>query len=238
MDDDELARRSILGFGETIAALGRCAAGPDAEIRRSDALGARIDSAEENPWFNAAVVPFGASPPADDPALPYCVWADAGAVPGRVEAPEVVTPCMGLSLDDPSLDLDDAALEPDSPSLEVLGEVNERAYDDPGGPFGPLMSALRDDRVRTHGLRRDGAFVCVAMTLRIGDDVSIQYVATEASQRRRGLAGQLLRDVMSRARADGMASATLQASPDGLSVYRRLGFREVATLRGYVRPDG
>ena len=238
MDDEELARRSILGFGETIAALGRCAAGPDAEIRRAGVLGARIDSAGDNPWFNAAVVPFGAPPPPDDPGLPYCVWTAAGAVPGRVVEPEILTPCMGLMLDDPSLELDDAAREPDSPSLEVLGEVNERAYDDPGGPFGPLMSALRDDRVRTHGLRADGAFVCVAMTLRLGDDVSIQYVATEASHRRRGLAARLLRDVLSRARADGLASATLQASPDGLSVYRGLGFREVATLRGYVRPDG
>jgi hypothetical protein len=32
--------------------------------------------------------------------------------------------------------------------------------------------------------------------------------------------------------------ATSQASPDGLSVYERLDFRRVATLRGYLRSVG
>jgi hypothetical protein len=34
-----------------------------------------------------------------------------------------------------------------------------------------------------------------------------------------------------------MRSATLQVSPDGLSVYEGIGFRSVETLRGYLRPD-
>jgi len=67
--------------------------------------------------------------------------------------------------------------------------------------------------------------------------VSIQYVATEAAHRRRGLASQLLRALLSAARDAGIRSATLQASPDGLSVYERLGFRHLTTLRGYLRPD-
>ena len=36
---------------------------------------------------------------------------------------------------------------------------------------------------------------------------------------------------LAEARADGMRTATLQASPDGYSVYERLGFRTVTTLR-------
>ena len=123
-----------------------------------------------------------------------------------------------------------------APPLAVVGEVNERAYDDEGGAFGPLVRVLRDDRVRTHGLRGDGAFVCVALSLTVGDDLSIQWVATEAGHRRRGLAGRLLLRVMAEARYEGLRSATLQASADGLSVYRRLGFRCVATLRAFLRP--
>jgi GNAT superfamily N-acetyltransferase len=236
MDDEALARRSIRGFGETIAALGRCSLGAEAEVRRPNALGARIDSVGDNPWFNAAVVPLGESPPRDDPGLPYCIWTAAGAVPGRVAEPEIETPCMGRELDDPPLERDGGREEIGGPSPEVVGALNERAYGEPEGTFGPLIAGLHDDRFSTHGLRRDGSFVCVALTLRIGDDLSIQYLATEASHRRRGLAGLLLREVMAGARADGLASATLQASPDGLSVYLGLGFRPVATLRGYVRP--
>ncbi len=234
MDGRELARRSILGFGEMVAALGRWGVGPEAVVRRPDALGARIDAAADNPWFDAAVVPIDAEPPADDPQLPHCLWSVAQNVPGRVEEPGIATPCMGVDLCDPALKLDGGASDVETPSLTVLGDLNERAYGD-SGTFGPLVRALCDDRARTHGLRDQGAFVCVALTLRVGDDVSIQYVATEASHRRRGLASRLLLAVMASARAEGVRSATLQASPDGLSVYERLGFRRVATLRGHLR---
>lgn len=237
LDDTELARRSILGFDEMVAALGRWGVGIEAEVRRPDALGARIRAAADNPWFDAAVVPLGAVPPADDPRLPHCLWSVADAVPGRIEKAGIATPCLGLALDDPALGSAGGAPYVATPSLAVLGAINERAYGD-AGTFGPLVRALRDDRVRTHGLRAGGTFICVALTLAVGDDVSIQYVATEATRRRRGLAGHLLRAVLTAARDAGMRSATLQASPDGLSVYERLGFRHVATLRGYLRPDG
>ena len=236
IDDAELARRSILGFGEMVAALGRWGAGAEAEVRRPNALGARIDAAADNPWLDAAVVPADAAPPADDPRLPRCLWTVADAVTGRVEEAGIATPCLGAALDDPALQRDGGATDVEAPSLAVIGDVNERAYGQIG-VFGPLVRALRDDRVRTHGLRDRGAFVCVALTLAVGDDLSIQYVATEAGHRRRGLASRLLLAVMAAARGEGMRSATLQASPDGLSVYERLGFRRVATLRGYLRPD-
>ncbi len=235
IDDAELARRSILGFGEMIAALGRWGVGAEAEVRRPDALGARIVAAIDNPWFDAAVVPAGEAPPADDPLLPHCIWTMADAVPGRVEVPGIATPCLGVALDDPSLILDGGAPNVETPSLAVLGEINERAYGQ-SGVFGPLVRALRDDRVRTHGLREAGEFVSVALTMAVGDDLSIQYVATEADYRRRGLASRLLLSVLAAARAEGVRSATLQASPDGLSVYERLGFRRVARLRGFLRP--
>jgi ribosomal protein S18 acetylase RimI-like enzyme len=236
LDDAELARRSILGFGEMLAVLGRWAVGADAELRRPDALGARIDAAAGNPWLNAAVVPPGMPPPADGPRLPYCLWALTDAAPGRVEQPALAMPCMGVELDDPALALDGDVPDTKAPSLTVLGDLNERAYGQIG-VFSPLVRALRDDRVRTYGLCDDGTFVCVALTLAIGDDISIQYVATEASHRRRGLASRLLLAMMATARNNGMRSATLQASPDGLPVYDRLGFRRVATLRAYLRPN-
>lgn len=203
-------------------------------MRREDAVGARVDFAADNHWLDAAVVPVDAAPPADDPGLPHCLWTVARAVPGRREEPVIAMPCMGLALD---------ALEPvapvavDEPSLAELGEVNDRAYGQVE-QLAPLVRALRDDRIRTHGVRVDGAFACVALTLRIGDDISVQYVATEREHRRQGLASRLLLAVMAGARATGATSATLQASPDGLPVYERLGFARVATLRAFLRqPD-
>lgn len=236
IDDAELARRSLQGFGEMVAALGRWGVGTEAEVRWPDALGARIDAAAHNHWLDAAVVPADAAPPADDPRLPHCLWTLADAIPGRVEEAGIAMPCLGIALGNTALELGGSAPDVEAPPLAVIGEVNERAYGQ-SGVFGSLVRALRDDRVCTHGLRDCGVFVCVALTMTLGDDVSIQYVATEASHRRRGLASRLLVAVMAAAREKGMRSATLQASPDGLSVYERLGFRRVATLRGYLRSD-
>ena len=238
MDDAELARRAILSFGELVAALGLWSAGTEAVVRWPNVLGARIDAAATIPWFNAAVVPAGESPPEeDDPRLPYCLWTVASAVPGRVEDTGVEMPCMGIELE--NLVAEVASMEVEVPSLAEIGDMNERAYGDTSGEFGPLVEALQDDRVRTHGYRDSisgGVFVCVALTLAIGDDISIHYVATEASHRRRGLASSLIRQVLAGARAQGMRTATLQASKDGLSVYERLGFRRVAMLHGFLRP--
>ena len=226
MDDAELARRSIFGFGEMVATLGG-----DGAVRRPDAVGAVIDDAAANHWLDAAVVPVDAAPPGDDPGLPHCLWTVADAVPDRREEAGIAMPCLGLALDD----LEPvAAVEVDQPSLSELGAINDRAYGEVE-QLGPRVRALRDDRILTHGLRADGGFACVALTLRIGDDISIQYVATEAAHRRQGLASRLLLAVMARARATGATSATLQASPDGLPVYQRLGFRRVATLKAFLR---
>ena len=41
---------------------------------------------------------------------------------------------------------------------------------------------------------------------------------------------------MADARERGLCTATLQASPDDLSVYERIGFRRVAELRAFLRP--
>ncbi len=232
--DRELARRSILGFGEMVAVLGRDGVGPGAVVRRPNALGARIPAAADNPWFDAVIVPLDAAPPDDDAELPHCLWTLADRAPGRVELPEIATPFMGVSLDDPRLDLAGGAPNVESTPLLVIGDLNERAYGQVG-MFGPLVSAVRDDRVLTHGLRDDGRFVSVALTLDIGDDVGVHYVATEESHRRRGLASRLILSVLAAARARGLRTATLQASPDGLPVWTKLGFRTVASLRGYFR---
>lgn len=227
MDDAELARRSILGFCETLAAL----AG-DHAVRRENVIGARVPDSD-NPWLDAAGVPHGFTPPQDDDGLPHCLWAEADAIPGRYEREHIAMPCMGIVLDGAIAD-GGAPLDLVTPSLDVVGAINDRAYDQDDA-LGPLVRALQDDRITTHGVAVDGVPVTVALTLRVGDDVSIQYVATEQDHRGRGLASRLLIDIMNNARATGATTATLQASPDGRPVYERLGFKTVATLRAFIR---
>lgn len=219
---EELARRSITGFAETLACLGRTGVGGATEVRTPGVIGARVPWATDNHWVDAAVADAGAA--LLDP--PHCVWS--AVVPeGRSEIAEIAMPCMGLVLADwqqPS------AASVETPSLAVVGELNDRAYGQ-RERLGPLIGAIVDTRVRTHGLRVDGEWACVVLTLRHGDDVSVQYVATDARFRRRGLAAQVVGAALTEARDDGVRTATLQASPDGFGVYERLGFRTVATLR-------
>ena len=238
MDDHELARRSVRSFGEILAVVGRDGIGPQAEVRRPDAVGARIASFAGNPWLDAVVVPADAVAPADKPGLSSFVWTLATVVQGRVESPSLAMPCMGLDLvsaevPDRSPDTGTVALV--SPSPAEVGAANDRAYGPPP-VFGPLAARIDDERVRTHGLTVDGDLACVAMTLALGDDLGIHYVATEADHRRRGLATRLLDEVLAQAAADGFRTATLQASPDGHPVYRRMGFREVGRVHAFMRP--
>jgi ribosomal protein S18 acetylase RimI-like enzyme len=221
----QLGQRSIVGFAETLACLGRTGVGGAMEVRRPGLAGARVPWAADNHWIDAAVADAGAG--LSD--APHCVWS-ASVPAGRHELAEIAMPCMGLVLEEwqaPAVETPAATVE--APSAAVVGELNDRAYGQ-RDRLGPLIAAIVDPRVRMHGLRVDGRWACVALTLRLGDDVSVQYVATEAGYRRRGLAARVVGDALAQARADGMRTATLQASPDGRGVYKRLGFRTVTTL--------
>jgi ribosomal protein S18 acetylase RimI-like enzyme len=211
-----------MGFAEMLACLGRTGVRGAREVRAAGVVGAHVPWAADNHWIDAAVAKPGAS--LVDP--PHCVWS-TDVPDGRRELQGIAMPCMGLELRDQEADA------PETPSLAVVGELNDRAYGQQDR-LAPLIAALDDPRVRTHGVRVDGEWACVALTLRVDDDVSVQYVATDARFRRRGLAARVVAGALAQARADGVRTATLQASPDGFGVYERLGFRTFATLRASV----
>jgi ribosomal protein S18 acetylase RimI-like enzyme len=233
MDPDLLAARSILGFAETLARLGRSGVRGATEVREPAAIGARVPWAADNHWIDAAVVPAGATAPAPSDVLPHCLWSARDAPGGWTALADTAMPCMALELEAAAAD---ATAERPSPA--VVGALNDEAYGQ-SDRLAPLLAALPEgDGVAHHGLRVDGEWACVAVSLTLGDDVSIQYVATPQRFRRRGLATALLRAILADAYAAGARTATLQASPDGQPVYERLGFRTVATLRGFARDPG
>ena len=152
-------RLSAAGFGEALAALGRH--GPDArEVRRDDAVGARVGWAADHHWIDAAVVPVGTAAPADDPALPHCLWIESGRrAQGRTMLPDIEMPVMTLDL----AALPETDEVADRVAIGEIGAVNDRAYGgeparaaDRRAPAG-LRSRLRRPRGRrAAGERRGG----------------------------------------------------------------------------------
>jgi [ribosomal protein S18]-alanine N-acetyltransferase len=73
-----------------------------------------------------------------------------------------------------------------------------------------------------------------------GDDAELQRIAVDGAYRRRGLAGELLTAVESRAAADGATRLLLEVREDNTTAaafYESRGFVEVGRRRGYYR-DG
>jgi ribosomal protein S18 acetylase RimI-like enzyme len=66
----------------------------------------------------------------------------------------------------------------------------------------------------------------------------IYYVATLAESRRRGFGEAMTRHALNEGAAAGCTMASLQASPMGEPVYRRMGFEQVSYYRTYVPQEG
>lgn len=80
---------------------------------------------------------------------------------------------------------------------------------------------------------RDGAPVATALTYITGTSAGIYWVGTLASAERQGLANTCTRVAANAAFERGARLVTLQASPFGLPVYQRLGFRNYDGLSFY-----
>jgi ribosomal protein S18 acetylase RimI-like enzyme len=79
-----------------------------------------------------------------------------------------------------------------------------------------------------------GQAVATAMGCVIGDTVAVFNVATLPERRRQGLGFAMTWAAIGFGLARGCTAAVLQSSPDGLSVYQRMGFRDVAPVTLYV----
>jgi ribosomal-protein-alanine N-acetyltransferase len=86
--------------------------------------------------------------------------------------------------------------------------------------------------VRSEGGRVE-AYACAWI---VDEEVRINNIAVRAGSQRRGYGEGLLRHVMGLGRSLGCARATLEVRPSNLTalaLYRKLGFRVVARLKGY-----
>lgn len=140
---------------------------------------------------------------------------------------------MGAVLDEmdlePRVELD---LDPE-PRWPDVGPINEAAYGLPTGTFAGAVERIPADvALRPLVARIDGRPAACAAWLHSDDgDCAVQSVATLPEAQGRGLAGELLREALRRARAAGCTTTTLDATAAGAPVYERLGYRALSPMR-------
>lgn len=162
----------------------------------------------------------------------WCVW-----VPETDRATARLLEARGHVLDGlPRMMCIDLELVPDEgPELEIaegfdwetLCEINDAAYGYAVGTHAAGMGPGCGAALRTYGVRWRGFDAAVAASLDNGTDCGIYLVATLPEARGNGLCSGLLRKLLVDARERGCRTSTLQASPAGAPVYRRLGYRDL-----------
>jgi len=110
-------------------------------------------------------------------------------------------------------------------AVSVRGFGSEQDSIEPGTWHPPAV--LEDDAMKMFIGRVDGRAVAAAMGYRTDRVVGVFGVTTVASARRRGYGTALTRAAML---TDTGLPAILAPSPEGASVYRRLGFSDVGAL--------
>ncbi len=110
---------------------------------------------------------------------------------------------------------------PDATVLRLYG-LSAEAATLPDGPASFLVGYL------------DGLPVSVTELFVTGAVAGIYNVSTLAAMRRKGFGTALMLAALGLARSRGCRLAVLQAAPDGLGLYRRLGFADVCGYEEYA----
>lgn len=95
-------------------------------------------------------------------------------------------------------------------------------------------NTLRVPRVRHYLGYWEGEAVGTGSLVQFRSVAGIWNVGTLSSHRRRGLATEMMRQVLSEARAEGYNSSMLLASNEGVPIYSHLGYTTLSTLRVFV----
>ena len=82
----------------------------------------------------------------------------------------------------------------------------------------------------------DGKPVTTGLGVRTGRTIGVYNIATIESARKRGYGAAMTERIAADGAAAGCDVAILQASPMGLPIYERLGYRIVVVYDGYVEP--
>jgi N-acetylglutamate synthase len=234
-----------------------CGIFDDARFERRDGYDLLVFPQVPVPQFNAvwprddAAAPLlgGALQEIAELGLPYSVQIRQGRTP----AFEAEAARLGLTAKEsiPGMVATVRELEaPDLASLEVvrvatadgLAQALAVAADGFGMPADVLAPLYLLDVAAVDGLsyylgRADGRDVSTSVGYAVADTIGVFNVATPPEHRGRGYGAALTVEAAREGFAAGADLAWLQASGIGLSVYRRLGFREVEEYVLLTRPE-
>ncbi len=98
-------------------------------------------------------------------------------------------------------------------------------------------ASIAGDNVRVAIVSVDGAAVAAGLVMVLDATAVIAWVATVPSHRRRGLGVAVTAFLAAAGFELGASQSTLLASPMGVPVYQRLGYRTVARYRVLFPPD-
>lgn len=144
------------------------------------------------------------------------------------ETHEDVSPVTGLTI----VPVEDAAMLRqwiDVWSFPLPPAVNQQLTD----AYAQLGFA--PDRPLRHYLGLlDGKPVATSAIFEAAGVASVQYVVTLPEARRQGIGAAMTVHVLREARARGYRITVLTSSPDGINIYRRIGFREYCTISAYL----
>ncbi|WP_434388136.1 GNAT family N-acetyltransferase [Melittangium boletus] len=125
----------------------------------------------------------------------------------------------------------------DSRGRMDLADVNSHSYDMPvatGRATFDVPGLFAGDNLGFVGYRHEQAATCAAV-MRGESAAYVSMVATHPTHRRLGLAEAILRHVLGVAQLQwGLERSVLHATPEGLPVYRRLGYRSVTRFCFYM----
>ena len=115
-------------------------------------------------------------------------------------------------------------------SMGEVAVINDLAYGYDGS-FGRAFSAMAGDELHVYVARVEDKPVGCLITMDVGPNADIGWVAVLPEARGHGLSGKLLAHALADAAERGQQTSTLVASKLGRPVYERLGYRGVGALQ-------
>lgn len=244
LDEQELRRRAIESVRDQVEAYGG-AHSDSLLIRRPRLLAAVVPSSPRRSFFNSVFYSDPAALSAEVGTLAeaydshgvdaWTVWVpdedrdSARMLAGRGHELDASPRAMAMALTDLGPELPaPKGVETGPIDASTCAVLNDLAYG--FGDEGFAAGIAGETSIRWHGAFAGSEPLGCVGTIEAGDDCLVTGVATPPEHRGRGIASWLVRSALAKAREHGLATASLQASRAGASIYERLGFRDLGFL--------